>query len=81
MGVNALYFVVTFLTVSLAMFFMGSSYSEPAGSITETIADSGKPTDSFFYVFAIIFPAFTGIAAGLGLSGDLKEPRISTTTR
>ncbi|MEZ4938849.1 MAG: amino acid permease [Crocinitomicaceae bacterium] len=77
MGVKALYFVVAILAVSLAMFFMGSSYSEHAGSITETIADKGKPTDSFFYVFAIIFPAFTGIAAGLGLSGDLKEPRIS----
>lgn len=33
--------------------------------------------DSFFYVFTIIFPAFTGIAAGLGLSGDLKNPKKS----
>ena len=29
----------------------------------------------FFTVFTIIFPAFTGIAAGLGLSGDLKDPK------
>ena len=28
-------------------------------------------------MFTIIFPAFTGIAAGLGLSGDLKEPKKS----
>ncbi len=28
----------------------------------------------FFYVFTIIFPAFTGIIAGLGLSGDLRDP-------
>ena len=28
-------------------------------------------------MFTIIFPAFTGISAGLGLSGDLKEPRVS----
>ena len=33
--------------------------------------------DDFFYVFTIIFPAFTGIAAGLGLSGDLKDPKKS----
>lgn len=77
LGVKALYFVVAILGISLAMFFMGSSYSESSGDITETIADQGQQTDSFFYVFAIIFPAFTGIAAGLGLSGDLKEPRIS----
>ena len=29
---------------------------------------------SFFLVFAIIFPAFTGMTAGVGLSGDLKDP-------
>jgi amino acid transporter len=27
-----------------------------------------------FLVLAIIFPAFTGITAGVGLSGDLKNP-------
>lgn len=34
----------------------------------------GVPKESFFYVFTIIFPAFTGIIAGLGLSGDLRDP-------
>lgn len=29
---------------------------------------------SFFAVFAIIFPAFTGMTAGVGLSGDLRNP-------
>ncbi|MEM1358975.1 MAG: amino acid permease, partial [Bacteroidota bacterium] len=32
------------------------------------------PRLSFFTVFAIIFPAFTGMTAGVGLSGDLKDP-------
>lgn len=38
---------------------------------------SSRPTIpfiSFFAVFAIIFPAFTGMTAGVGLSGDLKNP-------
>lgn len=30
--------------------------------------------NNFFFVFAIIFPAFTGMTAGVGLSGDLKKP-------
>jgi hypothetical protein len=34
-------------------------------------------SDGFFIVFAIIFPAFTGMTAGVGLSGDLKNPRKS----
>lgn len=32
------------------------------------------PAVSFFTVFAIIFPAFTGMTAGVGLSGDLRDP-------
>ena len=72
-GVKALYLVVAILVVSLAMFFAGEVYSQPALDIRETI----KSPDDFFYVFTIIFPAFTGIAAGLGLSGDLKNPKIS----
>lgn len=31
----------------------------------------------FFTVFAIIFPAFTGMTAGVGLSGDLANPSKS----
>ncbi len=37
-----------------------------------------KPSPiSFFTVFAIIFPAFTGMTAGVGLSGDLEKPSRS----
>ncbi len=72
-GVKALYLVVAILFTSLVMFFMGGMHSTPSYNITATIENP----DSFFYVFTIIFPAFTGIAAGLGLSGDLKDPKKS----
>lgn len=72
-GVKALYLVVVVLLTSLAMFFAGGTYSPSSGNFTQTIAEP----DDFFYVFTIIFPAFTGIAAGLGLSGDLKDPKKS----
>lgn len=72
-GVKALYFVVFILVISLAMFFMGESDAPNGLNFYETAINP----DSFFYVFTIIFPAFTGIAAGLGLSGDLKDPKKS----
>jgi amino acid transporter len=55
------------------------SIVEPASPNLEAIDgdEAGGPTDElpgFFTVFAIIFPAFTGMTAGVGLSGDLKNP-------
>ena len=73
LGVKALYVVVAILAVSLLMFFFGQTeYSETArAGITEQPV---RNFDEFFTIFAIIFPAFTGMTAGVGLSGDLKDP-------
>lgn len=71
MGVKALYWVVAILLTSLGMFFAGRSPIAPEHiKISTHILEN----QNFFYVFAIVFPAFTGLAAGLGLSGDLKHP-------
>ena len=76
LGVKALYFVVAILALSLILFFAGS---------TEHASESGfglgnavfRNPESFFVVFAIVFPAFTGMTAGVGLSGDLRNPAKS----
>ncbi|WP_321286874.1 amino acid permease [uncultured Sunxiuqinia sp.] len=74
MGMKALYFVVAILLTSLVFFFIGDSPLKPH----EVHFHSHIPNNlSFFFVFTIIFPAFTGLAAGLGLSGDLKDPKKS----
>ena len=74
LGIKTLYVVVGVLFVSLALFFMGSTQYDP-GSLAGLWTAKVNSPDSFWLVFAIIFPAFTGVAAGLGLSGDLKNPK------
>jgi len=72
-GVKALYIVVALLFGSIILFFAGTT-SGVASSDIQGFSGTFKNMDDFFLVFAIIFPAFTGMAAGLGLSGDLKNP-------
>ncbi len=74
-GVNALLAIVLTLGVSLVMIFAGKGML-PAGH-SLGLFDTVESPDSFFKVFAIVFPAFTGMTAGVGLSGDLKDPRKS----
>ncbi len=74
LGVRALYAVVVLLIASLVAFFLGEPLAgrpEGAAVFAATVSDP----DPFFLVFAIVFPAFTGMTAGVGLSGDLKDPR------
>ncbi len=75
-GMKTLYVVVAILIVSLVLFFLGSTEYAETHTFSFTTAAAGEG-GQFFIVFAIIFPAFTGMTAGVGLSGDLKKPSRS----
>lgn len=75
-GVKTLYFVVAVLFISLLMFFIGKSNPE-ASADSVSLAWNMRNMNDFFLVFAIVFPAFTGMTAGVGLSGDLIKPSRS----
>jgi amino acid transporter len=75
-GVRTLYFVVAILLITLLLFFLG----KPAADIMapgQLPARDIRNMGDFFMVFAIVFPAFTGMTAGVGLSGDLRNPARS----
>jgi amino acid transporter len=75
LGVGLLWVVVSILAVSLFMFFIGKP--TPSAPAEVPLFGHVEGADGFFLVFAIIFPAFTGMTAGVGLSGDLRDPRRS----
>ncbi len=76
LGVRALWIVCAILGASIAAFLLGQGPEEirPDGFQLTASIEGG---DAFGLVFATCFPAFTGMIAGLGLSGDLKNPQRS----
>ena len=77
------FLIFVFLWVSLLgclgsiWFTQDSSVEGFTGWSTETFSDNVGPHfdgESFHSVFAVFFPAVTGIMAGANMSGDLKNP-------
>ena len=71
------YFILAILVGSLASFFMGASDTFSFQAMQTNLWASYQSNQDLSTMFALFFPAVTGIMAGANMSGDLKQPSKS----
>lgn len=68
------YGILVILALSVASFLAGAWTGYKPELLAANLSPLWLPGESFFTMFALFFPAVTGIMAGVNMSGDLKDP-------
>lgn len=68
------YVILSILGLSLVSFYAGVVPQASLATLRENLGTHYAPGEGFFSMFALFFPAVTGIMAGANMSGDLREP-------
>ena len=71
------YGILAILGLSLGSFYTGAIPAVSAETFHANLGPAYPPGSGFFAMFALFFPAVTGIMAGVNMSGDLENPAKS----
>ncbi len=77
LALRAQYAILAVLLASVVVFTIGGVLAFKGSNFSDNMGSGAGDTHGFWIVFAVFFPAATGITAGANMSGDLKNPAES----